>query len=218
MAGRIIRKKRYMVPVAALILSALLSACSGSVPAASPAQTEEKTAAVTEAPASEAPAADTKTDEADIPKLSLTRTPGKAPEQDSPKPAEKTDVSRKQDAITEDGIYHDLESVVLYYDKFGKLPSNFITKKEAKDLGWEGGELAPYKEGASIGGDYFGNYEKRLPADKGVKYIECDIDTDGGRRGAKRLIISSTGKYYYTKDHYETFDEVDIVDGEVVIR
>ena len=132
-------------------------------------------------------------------------------------PEEQAPVNKQQE-IVEDGIYHDLESVVLYYDKFGKLPSNFITKKEAKGLGWEGGALDPFKKGASIGGDHFGNYEKRLPSGKGIKYIECDIDTTGGKRGAKRLIISNDGKYYYTPDHYETFRNVSIVDGKVVIE
>ena len=122
----------------------------------------------------------------------------------------------KKESITEDGQYHDLESVVLYYDKFGKLPPNFITKKEAKDLGWEGGRLDPFRKGASIGGDYFGNFEKRLPAGKGIKYIECDIDTDGGKRGPKRLIISNDGRYYYTGDHYESFREVLVRDGGVI--
>ncbi|MBR6159503.1 MAG: ribonuclease [Lachnospiraceae bacterium] len=117
--------------------------------------------------------------------------------------------------MSEDGIYHDLESVVLYYDKFGHLPSNFITKKEAKDLGWEGGKLDPYVKGGSIGGDHFGNYEKRLPSGKGVKYIECDIDTDGGKRGSKRLIISNDGRYYYTADHYDSFREVVVENGNI---
>ena len=152
--------------------------------------------------------------------FSLTRTPGKAPDEnkEKKKPKEKKDSGNKQQEIVEDGIYHDLESVVLYYDKFGKLPSNFITKKEAKGLGWEGGALDPFKKGASIGGDHFGNYEKRLPSGKGIKYIECDIDTTGGKRGAKRLIISNDGKYYYTPDHYETFRKVSIEDGKVVIE
>ena len=56
----------------------------------------------------------------------------------------------------------------------------------------------------SIGGDYFGNYEGVLP--KGKEYHECDIDTDGGYRGAKRIVFSDDGCIYYTEDHYETFE------------
>ena len=117
--------------------------------------------------------------------------------------------------VTEDGYYYDLESVVLYYDMFGKLPSNYITKNEAKKMGWEGGALEPYMKGGAIGGDRFGNYENSLPGGKNTKYIECDIDTRGKKRGARRLIISQDGKYYYTNDHYESFRQVVVVDGEV---
>ena len=117
--------------------------------------------------------------------------------------------------ITEDGYYYDLESVVLYYDTYGKLPSNYVTKNDAKSLGWEGGRLDPFQKDAAIGGDHFGNYEKKLPAGKRVKYIECDIDTHKKSRGAKRLIISNDGKYYYTDDHYDSFRRVVIRDGEV---
>ena len=58
-----------------------------------------------------------------------------------------------------------------------------------------------------IGGDYFGNYEGLLPAQKGRKYYECDIDTLGkSKRGAKRIIYSNDGLIYYTEDHYESFE------------
>ena len=52
-----------------------------------------------------------------------------------------------------------------------------------------------------------------LPEAKGRTYTECDIDTDGcGSRGARRLIFSSDGLYFYTTDHYETFREVTVTD------
>ena len=88
----------------------------------------------------------------------------------------------------------------------GELPSNFITKNEARDLGWEGGSVQKYKEGAAIGGDKFGNREGILPKASGRQYYECDIDTDGkSSRGAKRIVFSNDGLIYYTEDHYETF-------------
>ena len=91
----------------------------------------------------------------------------------------------------------------LYLYTYGHLPDNFITKKEARALGWEGGSLEPYAPGMCIGGDYFGNYEGVLPADD--EYHECDIDTLGAsKRGAKRLVYSDDA-IYYTEDHYETF-------------
>ena len=109
--------------------------------------------------------------------------------------------------ISLDGSYTSKEDVALYLHLYGKLPSNFITKKEAKALGWQGGSLEPYAPGKCIGGDRFGNYEGILPKVKGRTYYECDIDTLGKKkRGAKRIIYSSDGQIYYTGDHYETFE------------
>ena len=110
--------------------------------------------------------------------------------------------------LDEDGSYTSKEEVAAYIHEYGHLPSNFITKKEAKKLGWvnnEGnlGEVAP---GMSIGGDYFGNYEGILPEENGREYHECDIDFDGTYRNAKRIIYSNDGLIYYTEDHYETFE------------
>lgn len=102
--------------------------------------------------------------------------------------------------------YTSAEDVASYIHENGCLPDNFITKKEARELGWEGGSLEPYAPGMCIGGDKFGNYEKLLPEAKGRQYYECDIDTLGAeKRGAKRLIYSNDGLIYYTEDHYESF-------------
>ncbi|MDO5851140.1 MAG: ribonuclease domain-containing protein [Methanobacteriaceae archaeon] len=91
--------------------------------------------------------------------------------------------------------------------KFNKLPNNYITKKEARSLGWTGGSLEPYAPGKSIGGDIFTNREKVLPS--ASKYIECDIDTNGSdSRGAKRIVYSEDKKIYYTNDHYKTFKQI----------
>ena len=97
--------------------------------------------------------------------------------------------------------------VALYIHTYGKLPSNFITKSEAEKLGWTGGGVGNYKEGAAIGGDKFGNREGLLPKKSGRQYYECDIDTKGkGSRGAKRIVFSNDGLIYYTDDHYESFE------------
>ncbi len=106
----------------------------------------------------------------------------------------------------EDGRYSSRDEVALYLVEYGRLPDNFITKKEAKALGWEGGPLEPFAPGCSIGGDRFGNYEGALPEGDGRRYTECDIDTAGAeKRGAKRLVFSDDGLIFYTEDHYETF-------------
>ena len=109
--------------------------------------------------------------------------------------------------IAEDGSYTSKEDVALYLETYDKLPGNFITKKEAQALGWEGGSLEPYAPGKCIGGDKFGNYEKLLPEASGRTYKECDIDTLGAKsRGAKRIVYSSDGLIYYTEDHYASFE------------
>lgn len=112
-----------------------------------------------------------------------------------------------EDVPDENGSYTSKEDVALYLHTYGKLPPNFITKKEAQKLGWQGGSLEKYAPGKCIGGDRFGNYEGILP-DEG-SYHECDIDTLGASgRGAKRIVYSDDGQIYYTEDHYETFEQL----------
>ena len=109
--------------------------------------------------------------------------------------------------VVRDGEYTGKSDVAAYIRKFnGSLPKNYVTKAQARALGWRGGPLEPYAPGKSIGGDRFGNYERRLPSGS---YKECDIDTKGRPRGAKRLIYTPNGqRIYYTHDHYNTFEEV----------
>lgn len=119
--------------------------------------------------------------------------------------------------VEEGEYYYDLENVVLYLDYYGELPDNFITKDEARSLGWSGGTPERFMKGAAIGGDRFGNREKILPTAKGRTYTECDLNTLGaGERGAERLVFSSDGLYFHTEDHYEHFTEVWVENGEVV--
>jgi len=104
------------------------------------------------------------------------------------------------------GSYTIKEDVALYLYQYGKLPGNFITKADARKLGWDGGSLEPYAPGKCIGGDRFGNYEGLLPEAPGRTYTECDIGTLGASsRGAKRIVFSNDGLIYYTDDHYESF-------------
>ncbi len=111
------------------------------------------------------------------------------------------------DEPVEDGTYTSKDDVARYIYIYGHLPSNFITKKEANELGWEGGSLEPYAPGKCIGGSHFGNYEGLLPEKDGRVYTECDIDTLGAdKRGAKRIVFSNDGLIYYTEDHYESFE------------
>ena len=110
--------------------------------------------------------------------------------------------------VSEDGEYTSKEEVAEYIYLYGHLPGNYITKNEAKKLGWDSkeGNLGKVAPGKSIGGDYFGNYEGLLPEADGRDYHECDIDSDGGFRNAKRIVFSNDGLIYYTEDHYESFE------------
>ena len=136
-------------------------------------------------------------------------------EAQTPSEAETEEIETEDEAavIDEDGHYTSKEEVALYLYTYGKLPSNFITKKEAEDLGWkkkdgEAGQLHVVAPGMSIGGSSFGNYEGLLPEKKGRKYFECDINYVKGNRGAERLVYSNDGLIFYTGDHYESFEQL----------
>ena len=107
--------------------------------------------------------------------------------------------------VVRGNAYTSKDDVADYLLTFGCLPPNFITKGEARRLGWTGGPLEPYAPGKSIGGDHFGNYENKLPRGR---YRECDIDTLRRPRGAKRIIYSDDRRLYYTGDHYRTFQRI----------
>ena len=128
---------------------------------------------------------------------------------------EETDIAQTTDqadllTVEESGVYTSKEEVALYIHLYGHLPDNYITKREAEALGWDSraGNLWEVAPGMSIGGSRFGNYEGALPDKEGRKYYECDIDYEGGYRGAKRMIYSDDGLIFYTEDHYESFEEL----------
>ena len=136
-------------------------------------------------------------------------------EESEPKTESETSTETKADRLTveEDGHYTSKEEVALYLHIYGKLPSNFISKKEAEALGWkqkegEAGQLHVAAPGMSIGGSSFGNYEGLLPEKKGRKYYECDINYTKGNRGAERIVYSNDGLIFYTGDHYESFEQL----------
>ncbi len=90
-----------------------------------------------------------------------------------------------------------------------KLPSRYMTKKEAEAAGWKpGGDLCRVAAGKMIGGDPFFNREKRLPEKSGRRWYEADLDAQCARRGARRLVFSGDGLIFLTTDHYRTFMQV----------
>ena len=111
--------------------------------------------------------------------------------------------------ISEDKAYTDKEHVAAYINEFAKLPHNYITKNEAKKLGWQtNGTLDKVAPGKSIGGDRYGNYEGKLPNKNGRSWKECDIDYVKGNRNGKRIVFSNDGLIYYTGDHYNSFTKL----------
>ena len=109
-------------------------------------------------------------------------------------------------SVKENGRYDSRDEVALYLRTYGHLPSNYVTKTEARKAGWSSGSLEPYFPGCSIGGDVFQNREGLLPKADGRTYYECDIDTAGkSSRGSKRIVWSGDGLIYYTEDRYESF-------------
>lgn len=114
-------------------------------------------------------------------------------------------------SVAEDGHYIKAEEVAAYLVTYERLPENYITKEEARKVGWiaEKGNLHDVAPGKSIGGDRFGNREGLLPSEKDRQYYECDINYQGGRRGAERLVYSDDGLIYYTKDHYASFTKME---------
>ncbi len=124
----------------------------------------------------------------------------------TPSPSEEPGIT-----VEKDGEYTDKEHVAAYLRAYHRLPSNYITKKDAQNLGWSGrgsDSLWKVAPGKSIGGSRFGNYEGLLPDEKGRKYYECDIDYNGGGRNAKRIVYSNDGLIFYTDDHYESFEQL----------
>ena len=145
-------------------------------------------------------------------KKKATPTPTVSAETETSPPGD--DAERKPEEITPTpvpkGPIIDPQSIADYLFAHGELPDNFITKREAQSLGWDSryNYLSDVAPGKSIGGDYFGNYEEKLPVEKGISYHEADCYYTGGKRNAYRIIYSSNGRVWYTEDHYNTFTEL----------
>ena len=119
-------------------------------------------------------------------------------------------VQQRGQPVSEDGEYSSKDEVALYLHLYEHLPDNYITKSEAKALGWNShkGNLWDVAPGKSIGGDCFGNLEDLLPKKKSRKYYECDVDYYGGFRNEKRIVYSNDGMIYYSDDHYNSFEQL----------
>ncbi|ATF52415.1 ribonuclease domain-containing protein [Morganella morganii] len=99
--------------------------------------------------------------------------------------------------------------VVSYVQQHQRLPDYYVTKKVARDAGWQPskGNLCEVMPGKAIGGDRFGNREKGLPDAPSRQWFEADINYNCGHRGSDRLLYSSDGLIYVTTDHYRSFQQ-----------
>ncbi|MGG4677222.1 ribonuclease domain-containing protein [Providencia huashanensis] len=102
------------------------------------------------------------------------------------------------------------DNVVSFMEKYQKLPAFYMTKKQAREAGWNAkkGNLCEVLPGRAIGGDRFSNREKRLPIAQERQWFEADINYHCGHRGADRLLYSSDGMIFITQDHYKSFKQV----------
>jgi ribonuclease T1 len=63
----------------------------------------------------------------------------------------------------------------------------------------------PYERDGAV----FGNYERLLPQRSQGHYHEYTVPTPGAKdRGARRIISSGDGEYYYSDDHYRSFKRI----------
>lgn len=110
--------------------------------------------------------------------------------------------------VDKNGTYTSKEEVAAYIHKYKKLPSNYISKPEAYELGWEPseGNLHDVAPGKSIGGNLTTKIHNKVPKKDGQIFYECDINYSGGYRGQERIIYSNNGIIYYSPDHHETFE------------
>lgn len=199
--------KRILSLLMAAVTSLSLAACSAGTPEETPSTSQSVSADYsvdsTAAAAESQPTEEQSTAAADnAPSAEAAHSTTADTSASTPETAE----GSQPEALPEDGTYSSRDDVALYIHTYGHLPGNFITKKEARELGWSGGSVEDYAPGKCIGGDHFGNYEGLLPEKSGRSFTECDIDTLGSSgRGAKRIIFSNDGLIYYTDDHYASF-------------
>jgi len=120
--------------------------------------------------------------------------------------AEKQHDENSSDQISIDRLTEE-RTVIEYVKENHRLPDYYITKNEARSLGWNPARenLCEVLPGKAIGGDRFGNREGNLP--KGKKYFEADVNYHCGGRNADRIVFTPDGDVYLTKDHYKSFEK-----------
>lgn len=90
----------------------------------------------------------------------------------------------------------------LRYVAVAQLPPEAAETLELID---DGGPFPyPGKDGSA-----FGNFEGVLPDRQRGYYAEYTVETPGlSHRGARRIVAGDGGEFYWTEDHYESFERV----------
>ncbi len=103
-------------------------------------------------------------------------------------------------------------------ERASTAPTTFSEASGAAIAGEEGATVAATLALIDAGGPFahdqdgatFQNREGLLPDQPGGYYREYTVETPGSDdRGARRLVIGSAGETYYTRDHYNSFIEID---------
>jgi len=121
-----------------------------------------------------------------------------------------TPVSAPQSPGDDISVLTQQQRVADYLRQHRQLPGYYIRKGEARQQGWDPskGNLCQVLPGRAIGGDRFSNREGGLPQKSSRRWFEADVNYACGRRGADRLLYSSDGLIYVTRDHYRHFQQV----------
>ena len=93
---------------------------------------------------------------------------------------------------------------------YDELPDYYITKTEAKQLGWirYKGNLDKVAPGKMLTKGIYRNEDGHLPNTAGRIWYEADINYEKGYRGTDRILFSNDGLIFVTYDHYKTFVEI----------
>ncbi len=98
----------------------------------------------------------------------------------------------------------------LYLRVYGKLPDYYITKEDAKKLGYRPylGNLSKIAPNKMLYKGVYQNRNGHLPMSSGRIWYEADINYKFGYRGSERILFSNDGLIFVTYDHYHTFVEI----------
>ena len=98
-----------------------------------------------------------------------------------------------------------------YLKNYGKLPSYYITKAKAEELGYKSylGNLSKIAPSGMLFKGIYQNRNGHLPSATNRIWYEADINYEFGFRGTDRILFSNDGLIFVTYDHYHTFIEIE---------